>query len=393
MPASMLWYNMNEWMNDMFFEKRAVLKEKGLHREIRDRTSPQGPRVRFNGKVYINFSSNDYLGLSNQPDMVMRSEKALNTFGCGSGASRLLGGGCTLHMALEEKVARFKGTERALVFNSGYAANTGIIPAITNEKDVIFSDELNHASIIDGCRLSKARVLVYRHKDMVHLENLMREASAGKKIVITDSVFSMDGDIAPLDDLFNICKKTNAILYIDDAHGTGVLGNGRGALSHFQLEPEPWIVQMGTFSKALGSFGAFVAGSSDVIAWILNTARSFIFSTALPACVVAASRAALEIIENNPDMVKSLWAKTDTFIKGAEKLGMNRTAIETPIIPIKTATVEDALRISRKLFHHGIFVPSIRPPTVKEPRIRITITAAHTYNDIEKLIMELREIL
>jgi 8-amino-7-oxononanoate synthase len=377
---------------DMFFEKLTVLKEKALLREIRDRTSPQGPRVKFNGKDYINFSSNDYLGLSNHPDIITRSQDALNTFGCGSGASRLLGGGCTLHRELEEKIAQFKGTERALVFNSGYAANTGIIPVLTSKEDVIFSDELNHASIIDGCRLSKARVLVYRHKDTVHLENLLREEAPEKKIVITDSVFSMDGDIAPLHALYNICKKTNAMLYIDDAHGTGVLGNGRGALSHFHLKPEPWVVQMGTFSKALGSFGAFVAGSSEVIDWILNTARSLIFSTALPACVIAASHAALEIIENNPDLVRSLWAKTDIFIKGIEELGLNKIPIETPIAPIKTATVEDALRISRTLFQYGIFVPAVRPPTVKEPRIRITITAAHADQDIEKLIMKLKEV-
>jgi 8-amino-7-oxononanoate synthase len=376
---------------DMFIEKVTVLKEQGLFREIRDRTSPQGPRVKFNGKVYINFSSNDYLGLSNHPYVVKQSQKALNTFGFGSGASRLLGGGCTMHRELEEKIAQYKETERALVFNSGYAANTGIIPALTNEEDVIFSDELNHASIIDGCRLSKARVRIYRHKDTVHLENLMRDESAKKKIVITDSVFSMDGDIAPLHALYNICKKTNALLFIDDAHGTGVLGNGRGALSHFQIKPEPWIVQMGTFSKALGSFGAFVAGSSEIINWIVNTARSLIFSTALPACVIAASRAALELIENNPDMVRSLWAKTDTFIKGAEELGLNKAAIETPIIPIRTATIEDALGISQNLFQHGIFVPSVRPPTVKEPRIRITITAAHNDQDIDKLIMKLKE--
>jgi 7-keto-8-aminopelargonate synthetase-like enzyme len=219
----------------------------------------------------------------------------------------------------------------------------------------------------------------------------MRDEPAKKKIVITDTVFSMDGDIAPLHALYNICKKTNAMLYIDDAHGTGVLGNGRGALSHFHLKPEPWIVQMGTFSKALGSFGAFVAGSMEVIDWILNSARSFIFSTALPACVIAASRAALYIIENNPDLVRSLWAKTDMFMRGIGELGTDKTPLETPIVPIKTATVEDALRISRNLFQYGIYVPSIRPPTVKEPRIRITITAAHADQDIEKLIVKLKE--
>ena len=376
----------------MLFEKLPILKEKGLLREIKDRTSPQGPRVFFNGKEYMNFSSNDYLGLSNNTYSIKKAQEALDLYGNGSAASRLLGGGCTLHRELETKIARFKGTERALVFNSGYAANTGIIPAFTNKEDVIFSDELNHASIIDGCRLSKARVFVYRHKDIAHLESLIREKSAQKKIVITDSVFSMDGDIAPLRDLYNICKELGAMLYIDDAHGTGVLGNGKGALPDFHLDPEPWIVQMGTFSKAFGSFGGFVAGSSEVIDWILNTARSFIFSTALPACAIAASLAALETIENNPELIKKLWANTKKSIAYIEELGLNTTDTETPIIPIKTATVEDASRIAAHLLQKGIFAPSIRPPTVKEPRIRITITAAHADEEIETLFTILKEV-
>ncbi len=376
----------------MLFEKLPILKEKGLFREIKDRTSPQGPRVFFNGKEYINFSSNDYLGLSNNLYIIRKVQEALDMYGYGSAASRLLGGGCTLHRELETKIARFKGTERALIFNAGYAANTGIIPALTNKEDVIFSDEFNHASVIDGCRLSKAKVLVYRHKDVAHLESLMREEPGKKKIVITDSVFSMDGDIAPLNDLYNICKKIDAMLYIDDAHGTGVLGNGKGALSHFHLNPEPWIVQMGTFSKAFGSFGGFVAGSGEVIDWILNTARSFIFSTALPASAIAASLAALETIENNPELVRRLWANTKKFLTCREELGFNKTGTETPIIPIRTATVEDASRIAAYLLQKGIFAPAIRPPTVKEPRVRITITAAHADQDIETLITILKEV-
>jgi 8-amino-7-oxononanoate synthase len=376
---------------DMLFEKLPVLKEKGLFREIKDRTSPQGPRLLFNGKEYLNFSSNDYLGLSNNTYIIKKAQEALDSYGYGSAASRLLGGGCTLHRELETKIAHFKGTERALVFNSGYAANTGIIPAITNNEDAVFSDELNHASIIDGCRLSNARVFVYRHRDVAHLESLMKEEAAKKKIVITDSVFSMDGDISPLRDLYTICEETGAMLYIDDAHGTGVLGNGKGALSHFHLKPEPWIIQMGTFSKSFGSFGGFVAASSEVIDWLVNTARSFIFSTALPACALAASLAALETIENNPELIRRLWANTKKAIASLEELGLNKTDTETPIIPIKAANVEDVSRIAAYLFQNGIFAPSIRPPTVKEPRIRITITAAHTEQDIEKLITILKE--
>jgi len=376
---------------DMLFEKLPVLKKKGLYRGIKDRNSPQGPRLLFNGKEYLNFSSNDYLGLSNNTYIIRKAQEALASYGFGSAASRLLGGGCALHRELETKIAHFKGTERALVFNTGYAANTGIIPAITNKEDAVFSDELNHASIIDGCRLSKARVFVYRHKDVAHLEKIMREQPAKKKIVITDSVFSMDGDISPLRDLYTICKKTGAMLYIDDAHGTGVLGNGKGALSHFHLEPEPWIVQMGTFSKAFGSFGGFVAASSEVIDWLINTARSFIFSTALPACALAASLAALETIENNPELVRSLWANTRKITTYIEDLDVNKTDTETPIIPIKMASIEDVSRIAAYLLQKGIFAPSIRPPTVKEPRIRITVTAAHTEQDIDKLITILKE--
>lgn len=375
----------------MFFDNLSYFKEKGLLREIRDRTSPQGPRVKFNGKKFINFASNDYLGLSNHSYVIRKAEEALYNYGYGSAASRLLGGGSTIHRQLENKIAQFKGAEKALIFNSGYSANTGIIPSITNEEDAIFSDELNHASIIDGCRISKAKVFVYKHKDVLYLEKLMRKESAKTKLVVTDSVFSMDGDIAPLHDLFHLCKKNNALLYIDDAHATGVLGNGKGALSHFHIKPQPWIIQMGTFSKAIGSFGAFVTGTAEAIDWILNTARSFIYSTALPVCVISASLAALEVIQNNPDLIRSLWDKTNKFANEIKKLGLIKTRIETPIIPIKTETIGEASMLSEYLFQNGIFAPSIKPPTVKEPRIRITITAAHAEEDIERLIEVLRE--
>ena len=376
----------------MFSKNLNILKEKGLFRNIKDRESYQGPKVRFNGREYINFSSNDYLGLANHPYIINKVKRALDDYGYGAGASRLLSGGSILHKELEDKVAQFKDTEFALIFNSGYAANTGIIPAIAGEDDAIFSDELNHASIIDGCRLSRAKTLIYRHKDSLHLEDLIKKEKAKKKIVITDTVFSMDGDIAPLSDIYAICKKNNAILYIDDAHGTGVLGNGRGALSHFNIRPEPSIIQMGTFSKALGSYGAFVAGSRDVIEWILNTARSFIYSTALPSCIVTGSIAALELVEKDSELIKRLWLNRTNITGCIKDIGYNIMVSETPIMPLKTGTVEDTLRISRHLFEKGIFAPAIRPPTVKEPRIRITVTAAHTDEDIERLIEALRKV-
>lgn len=376
----------------MFSEKLKILREKSLFRDIKDRASPQGPKVKFGSREYVNFSTNDYLGLANHPYLIDTAKKALDDYGYGSAASRLLSGGSNLHKELEDKIAKFKGTEFALVFNSGYSANTGIIPAITDTGDVIFSDELNHASIIDGCRLSKAKTVIYRHKDVSHLDDLIRKEDAKSKIVITDTVFSMDGDIAPLSEICDICKKNNAILYIDDAHGTGVLGNGRGTLSHFNIKPEPWIIQVGTFSKAFGSFGAFVAGSRDVIEWILNTARSFIFSTALPSCVIAASIAAIELIEGNPELIKKLWTNRNKVVKYIKDTNFDIIESETPIITLKTGTVLNTLRVSNQLYDKGIFAPAIRPPTVMEPRIRITVTAAHTDEDIERLVQTLREV-
>lgn len=376
----------------MFSERLKNLKEKGLFREIKDRSSPQGPKIRFDNREYVNFSSNDYLGLSNHPYIIDKVKKALDDYGFGSAASRLLGGGSTIHKELEDKIALFKGTESALVLNSGYAANTGIIPAIADEDTAIFSDELNHASIIDGCRLSKAKTIIYRHKDVSHIEELIEKENAKRKIVITDTVFSMDGDIAPLRGIYDICLKKNATLYIDDAHGTGVIGNGRGALSYFNMKPEPSIIQMGTFSKALGSFGAFVAGRRDVIEWILNTARSFIFSTTLPPGIIAASMAALELIERDPELIKRLWSNRDKVAHGIKNIGYDIMGSETPIIPVRTGTVENTLRVSGHLYEKGIYAPTIRPPTVKEPRIRITVTAAHTDEEIERLIETLREV-
>ena len=381
----------------MFSKQLKFLREKNLLREIENRNSPQGAHIKIDGKEYINFSSNDYLGLANHPALLRASQRAMKKFGFGSGASRLLCGGSILHEELEKKIARFKGTESALVFNSGYAANTGIIPAIAEEGDAIFSDELNHASIIDGCRLSRAKTYIYKHKNTGHLENLIRKTKSKRKIVVTDSVFSMDGDIAPLKELHELCFTLNSmpsapcslLLYIDDAHATGVLGKGRGSLEHFGIKPKPWIIQMGTFSKALGSFGAFVAGSKDTIEFILNTTRSFIFSTALPPCIIAASIAALELIEKKPALIKKLWSNRDKTAKGLTKLGYDIMGSETPIIPVKTGSIENTLKTSRYLLKKGIFAPAIRPPTVKEPRLRITVTAAHTDEDIEKLIKEL----
>ena len=375
----------------MFEKELKELEEKNLLRSIISRRSPQCPVITIDRKKYLNFSSNDYLGLAGNQEIVRAVKDSLEKFAFGSGASRLLAGGSILHKKLEAHIAGFKGTKAALIFNSGYCANTGIIPSIASDTDVIFSDEFNHASIIDGCRLSRSKTRIYRHRDMAHLQALMKKSGARRKIVATDTVFSMDGDLAPLPDIYEICKEHEAMLYLDDAHGTGVLGHGRGALAHFGLKHEAWIIQMGTFSKALGAFGAFVSASEDVIKWISNTARSFMFSTALPSCVIAAAEAGLCFVERNPSVVEKLWFNRDMVFEGLKGLGYNDVSSATPILTIRTANVREALRLSEYLYANGIYVPAIRPPTVIEPRLRITVSAAHTIKHIDTLISTLKK--
>lgn len=381
----------------MFFEELEWLEQNSLLRVIKDRGAAVRPgKILLNGIEYINFSSNDYLGLAFNASVIESAKSAMDRYGFGAGASRLLCGGTELHNELENAVADFKGTEEALVFNSGYTANISIIPAIADEGDVIFSDELNHASIIDGCRLSRAKKVIYRHKDVNHLLELIKKEKAKKKIVITDTVFSMDGDIAPLKEIYNICCEYNAILYIDDAHGTGVLGSGKGSLAHFGIKPDSrpdsQIIQMGTFSKALGSYGAFIAATKDVIDWLINTGRGFIYSTALPACIIAASIEALKILQKRPEIVERLWQNRQRLISGINSLGFETFNSETPIISVKTGDIKTAIKIADMLEQHRIYAPAIRPPTVKIPRIRFTVTAAHTEDDIDTLIDILSKI-
>ena len=375
----------------MFERELEELEAKDLLRGIVSRYSPQCSVITIDRKKYLNFSSNDYLGLASNQETVRAVKNSLEKFAFGSGASRLVAGGSILHKKLEAHIAGFKGTEAALIFNSGYSANTGIIPSIATEPDVIFSDELNHAGIIDGCRLSRAKTRIYRHRDMAHLQTLMKKSGARRKIVATDSVFSMDGDLAPLPDIYDICKEHEAMLYLDDAHGTGVLGRGRGALAHFGLKPEDWVIQMGTFSKALGAYGAFVSASGDVIKWISNTARSFMFSTALPSCVIAAAEAGLSFVERNPSVVEKLWSNRDMLYKGLKGIGHNDVFSATPILTIRTDSVRGALRLSEYLYSKGIYVPAIRPPAVSVPRLRITVTAAHTIKQIDTLVRILKK--
>ena len=376
-----------------FSDKLKALEKNVLLRQIKDREAALVPNISIDGSEYINFASNDYLGLACASSLTDAAAHAIAKFGFGAGASRLLAGGTQMHNALEKAVAGFKGTETALVFNSGYIANISALPSIAGERDVIFSDELNHASLIDACRLSRAQKAIYRHRDTAHLSLLMQSAKGGNKIVVTDSIFSMDGDIAPLLEITALCKDHGALLYLDDAHATGVLGNGRGALAHFGIRPEPWIIQMGTFSKAFGSYGAFIAAEKDIIDWLVNSARGLIYSTALPACVVAASLKALQLVQSEPILMSRLWQNRDLLFKGLQTLGLNTLASETPIIPIVVGDVKKTMDLSIALQKHRVYCPSIRPPTVKQPRLRVTVTAAHSEEDIAALLGALEKLL
>jgi 8-amino-7-oxononanoate synthase len=376
------------------------LKKKNLLRKFSCIESSLGSKISINGQTFVNFSSNDYLNLSNHPKILKAAITALKKYGLGSGSSRLLSGTFKPHVKLEEKIARYKKTQAALVFNTGYAANTGIIPVIAGPDAVVFSDELNHASIVDGLRLSKAKVKIYKHKDVNHLAHLLKSSSKIKtvrrRLIITDTVFSMDGDIAPLPDILHLCKKYNALLMIDDAHGTGVLGKtGRGGLEHFGIENTDSIIQMGTLSKAAGCFGAFIAGSVDLIDLLISRARSFVYSTSLPPAIAEACTKAIDIVESGSgERRKRLWRNRKRLYNGLQSLGYDTLNSETPIIPVLTGDVNRALKISEHLYRERIFVPAIRPPTVPEGkcRIRFSVTAAHTSEDIDRVLESLKKV-
>ncbi len=376
----------------MFRDELDNIDRRGLARIVRDRdctplsSACGATRIMLQGKEFLHFSSNDYLGLSCHPNLTAAAHAALDACGTGAGAARLLGGGTRYHRDLERQTARFKGTDEALLFNSGYAANLSAIPALAGQDDIIFSDALNHASIVDGCRLSKAKTVIYRHCDAEHLRELLRTERGRRRLVVTDSVFSMDGDISPIPNLLEACRDSDALLYLDDAHGTGVLGNGSGALRHFGIPHSDSIIQMGTFSKALGSFGAFVAGQSDIIRWLLNTARGFLFSTALPASVAAASLEALRLIETDSSYNARLWKNRILLTGGLQSLGYDVSRSATPILPLFVGDIASTLKCAEYLMEQGIFAPAIRPPTVASPRIRLTVTAGHARSDIQRLL-------
>ena len=367
-------------MTDLSFLDREIaeLKAKGRYRFLRRLSTPQDAAIRIDGKPLWNFSSNNYLGLANHPEVVAALSGYAERYGVGSGASRLISGHMEVHAELEEAVARFKGAEACLSFSSGYLANLGVLQTLGGPDTTIFSDELNHASVVDGCRLSRSVVEIYRHADVSHLEDLLRRSRARRKIVVTDGVFSMDGDIAPLPGIVEVKERHGALLVVDDAHATGVLPpRGRGSAEHFGLSGRVDI-RMGTFSKALGTYGAFLCGTRRLVDYFINRCRPFIFNTGLPPAIAGATLAALRRIDGDPSLLAALWRNGDLF---REEMGARGRPVVsgTAIVPILVGGDRDTMAVSQALFDRGFFIHGIRPPTVPEGtgRLRLTLMATH----------------
>ena len=373
----------------------ADLEHRQLRRSRRVLDSPQGTHVRENGRSLVNFSSNDYLGLANHPRLRQAAHRAIDEFGVGAGASPLVSGHLRAHHEAEDRFASFIGLPRALLFGSGYAANLGILATLADREAEIFSDELNHACLIDGARLSRARVTRYAHCDLEALAARLSESRADVRIIATDAVFSMDGDIAPVPELLALCERHDAWLVLDDAHGIGVIGaTGRGTLEHFGVR-SPRIVYMATLGKALGGYGAFVAGSEEAIEWLLQRARTYIYSTALPPMAPAAACCALDLLDGDPSIVASLRSRIGEFAAAAARAGLPSRSSRTAIQPVVVGAAERALDAARRLHERGFLVPAIRPPTVPEgtSRLRISLSAAHTREEVESLAAGLAQCL
>lgn len=377
------------------FEK--IIEEKkslDLYRTCKN-FSPTSPvKVDYNGQEYLMMASNNYLGLTHHEHVKKAAIQAIQAYGTGSGGSRLINGSHLKFKELEEALATFKGTECALVFNTGYMANVGVISAVTTKDDLIFSDELNHASIIDGCRMSKAKVITYKHNDIGDLSKKLKSTPCvGMRLLVTDGVFSMDGDIAPLPDIVSLKKKYNFLLMVDDAHATGVLGNGRGSGHHFGISDEIDI-QLGTLSKALGSVGGYVAVNHMLKDYLINVSRPFIFSTALSPADIGAAKAALELIDKEPCLLEQLQKNVKYMAEGLRRLYIEANE-DTPIFPIIIGNSTKTLALAKELEKRKIILSAIRPPTVSEEscRLRLTVTAAHSQKDLDYVIDSLKEAL
>jgi glycine C-acetyltransferase len=369
-------------------EELAQFKAEGVFRLPRVLEGEQGARAVFDGRPVVNLSANNYLGLAAHPKLKEAALRAVERYGAGSGSVRTIAGTMSLHQELEEKLARFKHTEAALVFQSGFTANAGTVSAILGKEDLIISDQLNHASIIDGARLSRATIKVFPHRDMDGLRQVLEE-NRGQgfrhTLVITDGVFSMDGDVAPLPEVVRIAKEYGAITMVDDAHASGVMGrNGRGTVDHFGLHGQVDI-QVGTLSKAIGVLGGYVAGSRTLIDYLIQRARPFLFSTSHPPAVTAAAIAGLELLEGEPELIERLWENTRFFKQGLADLGFDTGISETPITPVIVGEGARAMELSDRLFAQGVFAQGIAFPTVAKDkaRVRTIVTAAHTREDLQ----------
>ena len=372
------------------FEKRLhELAALHLSRRLTPLYSGTGPVVEMAGRQILLFASNDYLGLAMHPEVVQSAVEATQRFGAGSGAARLISGSLPPHQDLESALAQFKGTEAALTFSSGYLANIGTIPALIGRGGLILADRLSHASLIDGCRLSTAEFRVYRHNDTDHLQSLLAKRRRERRtLIVTDGLFSMDGDLAPLPELSRLAQDYDADLYVDDAHGTGVMGpHGRGTAEHFGINAG-LPIQMGTLGKAFGSSGAYLAGSLTLIRYLMNTSRSFLFTTAPPPSSAAAVTAALRVMQREPERRARLWANRERLFTGLTRLGFSLSPSVTPIMPILVGDAETALSFAEHLFTEGVYVPAIRPPTVPDAtsRLRVTVTSEHTVNHIDQAL-------
>lgn len=372
---------------DFMTQRLNELKEQGVYRKLAVLEGPSGARSIINGKEVINLSSNNYLGLANNPRLKKAALEALEKWGVGAGAVRTIIGNMSIHEELEKKLAEFKHVEAVLVFQSGFTANAGAIPSVVDKGDVIISDELNHASIIDGCRLSRADVIRYKHSDMKDLERVINEVkdNYNTKLIITDGVFSMDGDIAKLPEIVELAEKYGCLTYVDDAHASGVLGrSGRGSADHFGLHGRVDI-QIGTLSKAIGVVGGYVAGNKNLIEWLNHRGRPFLFSTAAPPSVAAACLEAINILSESSELTDRLWDNARYLKNGLNKMGFNTGKSQTPITPVIAGDDRKAIELSKRLFEEGVFAQSIVFPTVPRDgaRVRTIVTAAHTKKDLD----------
>jgi glycine C-acetyltransferase len=377
-------------------EQLGAWRQAGTYQPLRVLESESAPESRFDGREVINLASNNYLGLTTHPKLREAALEATRKFGVGSGAVRTISGTMSVHMQLEERIARFKNVEASVVFQSGFAANSGTVAALLGPEDHIVSDALNHASIIDGCRLSRAKIHIFPHKDVAAARKILAELSgaAGHKLLISDGVFSMDGDIAPLPGLVEAAERYGAIMMVDDAHSSGVLGRaGRGTVDHFALHGRVH-VQVGTLSKAIGVLGGYVCGSRDLIDFLYARARPFLFSTSHPPAVAASCLAAFDVLEAEPELIERLWSNTLYFKKGLTESGFDTGMSETPITPIMVGEAKRAHAFSRGLFEEGLLATGIGFPTVPEgrARVRTIVTATHTRDQLDRAVEILRRV-